>query len=630
MSETPLRAAHAASLRLLVDEPGESEPAVFVLTGDDKVIGRDASADLIVGLASVSGRHGLFRPTGVGYTYADLGSTNGSALVRGGAGAPEGLAAHQPVPIVPGDVLWLGDRDAPVIVRVEVGAAPFAAAPAGGRTVLARAPLAELLGTSDAALPGLAARALAATTPDALVAVAHDFLVAAAPRAGEHGVVLHGPELRVERGTPVPNALRLLARERDAAVLVLDEGSEAPLPTSGSVAGRGTRAVVLAPLVAGGVAWGAMYVASPLGTLAFPPGLADAPAVAGPLVALAASQLASRRELEARGAALAAENPRLQAGEGDPIGRSPAFVQAVALARQVAGTDVPVLVQGETGTGKEVLARAVHRWSARARGPFVAFNCSAIPDALLESELFGHVRGAFTGALSDRKGLFEEAHGGTIFLDEIGEMPPAMQAKLLRVLQEGEVRRVGASKTGRVDVRVLSATHRDLAAAVADGRFRADLLYRLNAITVRLPPLRDRGDDIALLAHVMLARAQATARRRVAGFAPDALWALSMHRWPGNVRELDNEVMRAVALTPEGEPIRAAAFSEALQGGVPAPLAASRGAAPLPLKEVVARAERLAIEAALERAAGNVSEAARLLEMTRPGLYKAMERLGIR
>ncbi|MCC6622122.1 MAG: sigma 54-interacting transcriptional regulator [Deltaproteobacteria bacterium] len=617
------------ALRILVDEPGEPEPAVFVLAGDDKIIGRDASADLIVGLASVSGRHGLFRPTSVGYTYVDLGSTNGSALVRGGGGAPEGLVAHQAVPIAPGDTLWLGDRDGPVVVRVEAGVAGFAPAPVGG-TVLARAPLADLLGRADGGLPGLAACALAATTPAELAGAARAFLLGAAPRAAEHGVLLHGPEVHAELGTPVPNALRQLARGEGSQVVVLDEGSDTPLPTSGSVAGRGTRAVVLAPLAAGGVAWGCMYASSPLGTLAFPPDLCDALAVAGPLVALAASQLAARRDLEARGAALASENQRLQSGEPEVVGRSPSFVQAVALARQVASADVPVLIQGETGTGKEVLARALHRWSARARGPFVAFNCAAIPDNLLESELFGHVRGAFTGALADRKGLFEEAHGGTVFLDEIGEMPPAMQAKLLRVLQEGEVRRVGASKTSRVDVRVLSATHRDLAAAVAEGRFRADLMYRLNAVTVRLPALRERGDDIALLAHVMLARAQATTRRRVAGFAPDALWALSMHRWPGNVRELDNEILRAVALTPEGEPIRASAFSEALQGGVPAPLAPTRDAAPLPLKEVVARAERLAIEAALERASGNVSEAARLLDMTRPGLYKAMERLGMR
>jgi len=387
---------------------------------------------------------------------------------------------------------------------------------------------------------------------------------------------------------------------------------------------------VLAPLSAGGVAWGALYAASPLGALVFSPELVRELAIAGPLVALAAAQLAVRREALARGEALDAENRRLRGDALDPIGHSAAFVQAVTLARQVAGADLPVLLLGETGTGKEVLARAIHRWSARARGPFVAFNCAAIPESLIESELFGHVRGAFTGALGDRKGLFEEAHGGTVFLDEIGEMPATMQAKLLRVLQEGEVRRVGASKPARVDVRVLSATHRDLAQAVAEGRFRADLMYRLNAVTLRLPALRERGDDVTLLAHVLLSRAQATARKRVAGFAPDALWALSMHRWPGNVRELDNEVLRAVALTPEGEPVRAKAFSEALQGGVPAPLAPSRGAAPLPLKEVVARAERLAIEEAITRANGNVSEAARLLEMTRPGLYKAMERLGIR
>ncbi|MFO0747508.1 MAG: sigma 54-interacting transcriptional regulator [Myxococcota bacterium] len=626
------------SLRLVVTEPGEPEPATFLLSGEDKVIGREAQADLIVGLASVSGRHGLFRPTASGYTFTDLGSTNGSALVRQGSGPPEGLPAMQAVPVTPGDVLWLGDRERPVVVRIEAGLALFGAGGAGegaglgGRTVLARAPLADLMARSDASLPALAAQALAAPSGAELARTALAFLEAMAPRASERGVVLWGPEVQAEAGQAVPTALRQAARDASQQVVVLDEGADAPLPQSVSVASRGMRAALLVPLAAGGVSWGVMFAASPLGALAFSPELVKQAAVAGPLVALAAAQLSARRDEQQKGQALESENRRLAAGEdGDPVGASPAFATAVALARQVAGADVPMLITGETGTGKEVLARAVHRWSPRRRAPFVACNCAAIPENLIESELFGHVRGAFTGALTDRKGLFEEAHGGIMFLDEIGEMPLPMQAKLLRVLQEGEIRRVGASKPQKVDVRIVSATHRDLAQLVIDGRFRADLMYRLNAVTVRIPALRERGDDVALLAHVMLSRAQATARKRVAGFAPDALWALSLHAWPGNVRELENEVLRAVALTAEGEPIHASAFSDALRQGAPSPVPSlAAGAAPLPLKDVVARAERLAIDDALQRSGGNVSEAARTLGLTRPGLYKAMERLGMR
>ncbi len=266
---------------------------------------------------------------------------------------------------------------------------------------------------------------------------------------------------------------------------------------------------------------GLLYAASPLGPAAFPAHAIDQAAIAGSLLALGAAELSRRLAAEARIDALASENRRLQQGADiDPIGRSKVFTDVVKMARQVAATDVPLLVQGETGTGKEVLARFVHKASLRAGKSFVAFNCAAIPENLIESELFGYQKGAFTGAVSDRKGLFEEAHGGTLFLDEIGEMPALMQAKLLRVLQDGEVRRVGANKPVHVDVRVISATHRDLAKMVADGSFRADLVYRLNAITLRLPPLRDRGDDIALIAHVLLSRAAAQCRKQIRDLRP--------------------------------------------------------------------------------------------------------------
>jgi transcriptional regulator with GAF, ATPase, and Fis domain len=231
------------------------------------------------------------------------------------------------------------------------------------------------------------------------------------------------------------------------------------------------------------------------------------------------------------------------------LGRSPAMIAVFDLIERVAPSDVSVLIQGETGTGKELVARAVHDASRRAARPFVAVNCAAVPANLLESELFGHVRGAFTGAVADRAGHFRSADGGTLFLDEIGDMPLEMQAKLLRVLQEGEVRPVGGSKTHRVDVRVVAATHRDLKAMCAEGRFREDLLFRLDVVRLELPPLRDREGDVALLAGALVGKLAAELGVVTPELTPEALERLAAWRWPGNVRELENELRRAIALS---------------------------------------------------------------------------------
>ena len=247
------------------------------------------------------------------------------------------------------------------------------------------------------------------------------------------------------------------------------------------------------------------------------------------------------------------------------IGESDAMQRVFERIERVADADVPVLIQGETGTGKELVAQAMHDRSRRARGPFVAVNCAAVPPNLLESELFGHVRGAFTDAVRDRAGHFVEADGGTLFLDEIGDMPLQMQAKLLRVLQEGEVRPVGGSKTVRVDVRVVAATHRDLAAMCREGGFREDLYFRLAVVEVALPPLRERGGDAALIATQLVDRLARDVGRPAPSLSPAALRALAAWRWPGNVRELENELRRAIALG--GERLEPEDFSEAIAAG---------------------------------------------------------------
>ena len=231
------------------------------------------------------------------------------------------------------------------------------------------------------------------------------------------------------------------------------------------------------------------------------------------------------------------------------VTRSPRMEELLAKAGLVAGGDASVLITGESGTGKELLARAIHRASPRANGPFVAVNCGAIPENLLESELFGYTKGAFTGAVRDHQGLFAQANAGTLFLDEIGDMPLALQVKLLRVLQEREVRPVGATRTEPIDVRVVSATHRDLATEMADGRFREDLYYRLNVITLALPSLAERREDIPLLAAHLLQRMASSYGKQVHGFSPEAMERLVGANWPGNVRQLANAVEQAVALS---------------------------------------------------------------------------------
>jgi two-component system, NtrC family, response regulator len=277
---------------------------------------------------------------------------------------------------------------------------------------------------------------------------------------------------------------------------------------------------------------------------------------------------------------------------------------------------VPVLLLGESGTGKEALARALHEMGPRARKPFVAINCAAIPEPLLESELFGHERGAFTGAVKQVIGRIEAANGGTLFLDEVGDLPPALQAKMLRFLQDQVIERVGGRTPIRVDARIVSATNQPLEEHAESGRFRADLLYRLNSLTIRIPPLRERGEDPLLLARWFLARYGREFSRRLRGLDSSAAEAIMAHRWPGNVRELGNRVRRA-ALMAEGSTISAADLE------LSAPEEPED--ADLDLRAARLRAERSAIERALARSNGSLAAAARLLGISRPTIYGLLE-----
>ena len=320
---------------------------------------------------------------------------------------------------------------------------------------------------------------------------------------------------------------------------------------------------------------------------------------------------------------LEAENRRLVAATGSSpvagiIGSSPQMQQVLKDIERIARTDIAVLITGESGTGKELVAEAIHRLGKRASKRFVALNCAAIPEALLEAELFGHEKGAFTGAVKQTIGKIEGAHSGTLFLDEIGDMPLSTQVKLLRFLEDQIIERVGGRQPIKVDVRVLCATNQNVTALIADGRFREDLYYRINEITLKLPPLRERSGDSVVLAHYFLRRYASQFDRVVKGFSPAALGAIRDHSWRGNVRELENRVKRSVVMA-SGPFVSASDLD----------LAEPTAVVSLNLREARSRAEREVIEMALVQSGGNVSKAARLLGVSRPTLYDLVEELGI-
>ena len=322
--------------------------------------------------------------------------------------------------------------------------------------------------------------------------------------------------------------------------------------------------------------------------------------------------------------ALERENAELhrKACEGDfegMLGTSPKMQEVFATVRKVADTDVPVLITGESGTGKELVAQAIHRKSMYRNGPFVVINCGAIPENLLESELFGHEKGAFTGAHVQRKGRFEMADGGTLFLDEIGELTLPLQVKLLRFLQEQVIERVGGRDQIRVAVRIVAATNRDLKQAMKEGKFREDLYFRLGVVSIDLPALKDREDDVLMLANAFLHRAVKENRKKITGFSQPALAAIAAYSWPGNVRELENRVKRAVIMA-EGRKVKAADL------GLEEPTGRFDG---MTLRAARETLEREMILRVMARHNDNITRASEELGISRPTLYELMEKLGI-
>jgi transcriptional regulator with GAF, ATPase, and Fis domain len=423
------------------------------------------------------------------------------------------------------------------------------------------------------------------------------------------------------------------------AVSTVDALRDERMDGAASVHALSLRSVMAVPLRRRGDVRGAIYLEDRLRPSAFGPAdlaliadLADLAAIAlHGAVLLRAERRTSRRlsvlrrRLARTVETQAIELASLKRAHDDPgaelpgmVAHSTAMRRALALVLRVAAAEVPVLVTGESGTGKELVARAIHERSPRREAPFVSENCGAIPEPLLESALFGHVRGAFTGADRARVGLFEAADGGTLFLDEIGEMSPGMQAKLLRAVQDGEIRAVGGEATRHVNVRIVAATHRDLEEMVRDGRFREDLYYRIAVVVVRIPPLRERTEDVAPLVACFVAR---HAPNRDVRFDRKALARLATYDWPGNVRQLENEVQRALVMG--ADVVREEDLSPAVRGDT--------GSAPdeLDLKAQVAVLERRLIRRALDASDANQTQAAKVLGVSRYGLQKMMKRLEI-
>ncbi|MEI6224246.1 MAG: sigma 54-interacting transcriptional regulator [Deltaproteobacteria bacterium] len=432
------------------------------------------------------------------------------------------------------------------------------------------------------------------------------------------------PEVRASRNVAPGNVEEAVSRVSDSIVqkvlltrrplVVADALHDAEWSGSASVVNLRLQSVMCAPLLARGEVFGAIYLGNDSVRNLFDERSLETLTVFASQASLLLQNALLLRDLRRENEALreAIESRRY----GELVGAGPSMREVYRRIEKVAPTDVTVLVQGETGTGKELVAREIHRRSARATGPFVAVNCAAIPEGLLESELFGHVRGAFTGAVANRPGRFQAASGGTLFLDEIGEMPPSLQVKLLRAIQERVVQRVGDSRPEPVDIRVVGATNRNLEDEVRAGRFREDLYYRLHVVTITLPPLRERGDDVTVLARWFLQRYAAEFESRARGFAPGAMAALRHHPWPGNIRELENRVKKAAVLA-DGP----------LVGAEDLDLRVDAIDATLPLADAIEDFRKRYISDILDRNGGNRTKTAKDLDVDPRTIFRHLEKL---
>jgi transcriptional regulator with GAF, ATPase, and Fis domain len=590
---------------------------------DSALVGRSSGADLQLIDGKVSREHCRLTVKDGQVFVEDLASQNGTFV--------NGAPIRGRVPLQRNDELAVGDSLFMLDPDLTVAAARFGEATLvvgdrpQGPPAMVGAPREGAMAVVGTLAASLARAATAEAASAAVVAAIQETLAPARAfillgDGGARGLrALEGWQSDVQG--IVSGATAVLSRETLAlaagqrrVVANIDDMEERTVAGGRTVINREARTVLVAPMCIGDQVRGFLY-ADRAGRGTFPP---EAPAVLETMAAICS--------LHGLCGTLGREVVAPPAG---PVGASAAWQRVCKLVEAAAGVTSTVLITGESGTGKEEIARAIHHGGPRASGPFVAVNCGAIPEPLAESELFGHQKGAFTGAVAAREGRIESADGGTLFLDEVGELPAALQVKLLRVLQERVFFRIGSGTPRTVDIRVLAATHRDLEADVKAGRFREDLYYRLNVLRIRVPPLRERIDDIGPIADALLVRVATALGRRNPGLEEPARTFLRAARWPGNARELGNVLERALVLRDPASraAIGAAEIALAMGGDEEAPGQAAAPTGSLPDK--IAALERAEVEGALRAARGVKARAAKLLGISRPTLDKKIADLGV-
>jgi Nif-specific regulatory protein len=625
-----------------------------IAAGTPVTIGRSPASTIVLSDFHLSGDHAMITQIGDHYVFRDLRSTNGSAVERDGKRVAVDATARWEMALVDGDTLLLGNRNDPVRIAVRIG--EEVEEDLGDRLVASRS-IMDLPQVTDQ-IEGQPAEALrvykalqplgARLEPSEVMAATVEATFQLLPRATHVAILLRSEHdkdrfaLAVSRQRPssspantvdpVRASRAVLRRVLADRAAVLTANAQQELSSSESIMGAQILSMLAVPLWRGDDIIGLIQADNRQSAGMFHERDLEVSLLLGAQAALAIDNATLVQRLRVAEERARGENVYLKRRQekikfDNIIGESQAMKSVLNQLEKVIDTRATVCVEGETGTGKELIASAIHHQSSRRDKMFVAQNCAALPENLLESELFGHKRGAFTSADSDKKGLFEIADGGTLFLDEMGEMPMSLQAKLLRVLQEGTIRPVGATSEKQVDVRIICATNRDLSAEVEKGRFRQDLYYRLMVFPIKLPPLRDRREDIPQLAAHFLKRYAEEYRIESPGFTQDALDALASYNWPGNIRELENEIQRIVIQAESGHWIEVTDLSPRLRKieGTVTRIAPKQGT----LKEMMEQVERWLIAEALRDHGNNKTKTAATLGITREGLHKKLRQLKI-
>jgi len=630
---------------VLTSESGGASQPIFRFQSRNISVGRKEGNDVVLPVGHISSRHANIKRRGGSYVLSDLGSTNGSAVERGEQRLILGPKGQPEIALQAGDLLLLGDIDDPVRLRVslpEVELDGVENTIVATRVRKATAEISRQLSGDQTALPvlfSLVAEVNALSERDQILPRVADAALEALPGAVDVLVVIRdvssgalAVSAEAHQGVgicrvPDQKICEQVLRDQEAVLFGQHDASVMPAHT---LISKGVGSGIAAPLWQDQQVLGVLQVNCEPGRMELTERHLDLAAVLAHHAAAAMEKAELIARLRAAEKKLRDENVllRRQTQPGiKMIAESPAMVAVCDELKRAASSDVTVLLQGETGTGKEVAARFVHAHSARCNDLLVPVNCGALSESLLDSELFGYRKGAFTGASSNRKGVFEMARGGTVFLDEIGETPLSVQVRLLRVLEEGKIKVLGDAVERNVNARIIAASNKDLAKMVEEGTFRQDLYYRLRVFPVTLPPLRERPEDIEPLCRLFMQRYSEQMGKRVQGAEPGVFAAMRGFPFPGNVRELANEIERAVVRMEAGGVLTVDLLSEESQSAGAGGAVVHDG--PRPLREQLADLEREIIKKTLARHKGRKVSAAKELGLTRQGLAKKMDRLGI-